>query len=213
MAVIDIHTHLLPQQPGTALVALDCNSSELASGHLFSVGIHPWSAGENVQTRLEEMSRLLSDPSVLAVGECGLDKLKGPSPDIQTDVFLRQVELSERFNKPVILHVVRCFDAVTALRKRLKPRQRWLIHGFRGGEMQARQLLDLGFDLSLGMKANSDTVRAIPSDRLLLETDGLCHLDEVVCKVSMERNVSDDEIRLLAADNASDFLNLSCILH
>ena len=82
---------------------------------------------------------LLANTWVPAVGECGFDALKGPSHDLQEQAFVRQVQLSEQFRKPMILHVVRDFDSVIRLRRTLKPEQPWLIHGFRGGPEQMSQ--------------------------------------------------------------------------
>ncbi len=212
MKVLDIHTHVLPDQPGLALVALDCNPDGIVAGHLFSAGIHPWTADENTSGRLDLLYRMLHDPSIAAVGECGLDALKGPSLEIQTDVLIRQIGFSETFEKPVVLHVVRCFDQIIALKKRLKPAQRWLIHGFRGGWQQARQLTALGFELSLGLKSRPETMRFMPSERLFLETDGQCAIERVVEMAAAVRNVSPDAVRLDASRNASDFLGHSCFV-
>lgn len=213
MEILDIHTHVLPEIPGTALVSADTNVSKPFGRHFYSAGIHPWYAGDNATQKFDALCTMLSDPSVLAVGECGLDALKGPSMEIQTDVLIRQLELSESLQKPVILHVVRCFDAIISLKKRLKPKQRWLIHGFRGGPQQAGQLLGLGFELSLGLKSDAAVMAVVPSSRLFLETDGKCDIEDVVKLAASARCISACQIRQLAITNASDFLGHACIVH
>ena len=140
MNILDIHTHVLPQVPGTALVCIGCGPlPENEEGHWFSAGLHPWDVTEDFENQLDALEILLANPWVPAVGECGFDTLKGPSHDLQEQAFIRQIELSERYAKPMILHVVRDFDSVIRLRRTLKPEQPWLIHGFRGGPEQCGQ--------------------------------------------------------------------------
>jgi len=71
----------------------------------------------------------------------------------------------------MVLHVVRRYAEIIALRREARPSQRWIIHGFRGGAILARQLLAKGFDLSVGERFNAEAVRAIPAGRLWVETD------------------------------------------
>ena len=57
------------------------------------------------------------------------------------------------------------------LRRELKPGQRWVIHGFRRKPELARQLIDAGFDISIGTKHNIGVPAAVPAGRLFHETD------------------------------------------
>lgn len=193
MNILDIHTHVLPEVPGSALVCIGCGpipDGALEQGHLFSAGLHPWDVTESFENQSSVLEKLLANPQVLAVGECGFDTLKGPSHELQEQAFVRQVELSEQFRKPMILHVVRAFDSVIRLRKQLKPTQKWLIHGFRGGPEQMNQLYSNGILVSFGLKHNPETVRQVPSDRLFLETDGKCSIGDVIRVVEHERDGS-----------------------
>ena len=87
----------------------------------------------------------------------------------------------------MILHVVRDFDSVIRLRRTLKPTQPWLIHGFRGGPEQMNQLYSHGILVSFGLKHNPESLKSIPSDRLFLETDGHCSIQEVIQAAAMAR--------------------------
>ena len=183
MKIKDIHTHVLPDEPGTALVCIGCGpipEGALGEGQCFSAGLHPWDITDDVYNQLNELEKLIANPQVLAVGECGFDTLKGPSHKLQEQAFIRQVELSEQFRKPMILHVVRDFDTVIRLRKQLKPQQQWLIHGFRGGPQQMEQLYAHGILVSFGLKHNPESLKQVPSNRLFLETDGKCPIQEVI---------------------------------
>ena len=179
--------------PGSALVCIGCGpipDGALEQGHLFSAGLHPWDVTESFENQLGVLEGLLANARVLAVGECGFDALKCPSHELQEQAFIRQVELSEQFCKPMILHVVRVFDSVIRLRKQLKPNQPWLIHGFRGGPEQMNQLYAQGILVSFGLKHNTESVRQVPSDRLFLETDGKCSIEDVIRAVEHERDGS-----------------------
>ncbi len=206
MEIRDIHTHLLPQDPGTALVCVGSRPLPAPQGHWFSVGLHPWDVTGDDENELESIGEMAQNPQVLAIGECGFDTLKGPAHDLQEQAFIRQVEISERVRKPMILHVVRDFDSVIRLRKQLNPTQPWLIHGFRGGLQQANQLYTHGIQVSLGLKANPQTLQQIPSDRLILETDGLCPITHVIQTAAAARNQSAVTIEEQIINNSNVFL-------
>ena len=206
MEIRDIHTHLLPQEPGTALVCVGSGPLPAPQGHWFSVGVHPWDVTGDDENELESIGEMAKNPHVLAIGECGFDTLKGPAHDLQEQAFIRQVEISERVRKPMILHVVRDFDSVIRLRKQLKPTQSWLIHGFRGGPQQADQLHTHGIQVSLGLKANPQTLQQIPSDRLFLETDGLCPITHVIQTAAAARNQSVVTVENQIINNSNVFL-------
>ncbi len=141
-------------------------------GGTYSVGIHPWDTSEPLRLRtLVELCRQAALPQVVAIGECGYDRLRGGDMSRQRAVFELQARLAERLGKPLIIHCVKAFDELLASRRRLRPRQEWIIHGFRGKPEQARQLLAAGFSLSLGLKYNPDTEKIIPGGRLYRETD------------------------------------------
>lgn len=107
----------------------------------------------------------------MAIGESGLDRLRGASLDRQEAIFRRQVAISESVGKPMILHVVKAFPEIMRLRRELSPAQPWVIHGFRGKPQLAAELLREGFYISLGERFNRETAEIIPADRLFVETD------------------------------------------
>ncbi len=181
MNLFNRHTHLLCHDAWVNRSPGD----ELIDGYTYSVGVHPWNAAKFDLKALQEAA---SSPLVAAIGETGLDALRGPSLDVQEAVFRRHVELSERLGLPLIIHCVKAFDRLVAIRKEIKPSQTWIIHGFRGKPQQARQLLDAGFHLSLGPRFNPDSARIIPADRLHIETDDtFMPITEVAAAVAAAR--------------------------
>ena len=206
MNILDIHTHVLPREPGTALVCIGCGpipEGALEQGYLFSAGLHPWDVTDSFENQLDILQKLLANPQVLAVGECGFDALKGPSHELQVQAFIRQVELSEQFGKPMILHVVRDFDSVIRLRKQIKPTQSWLIHGFRGGPAQMNQLYAQGILVSFGLKHNPDALKTVPSNRLFLETDGNETIVKTIFLASALRATSPETIQYQITQNTT----------
>jgi len=136
----------------------------------FSCGVHPWYS-EDAEPQLKFLREIAGDSRIVAIGEAGLDKLKGPDLSVQKNVFEQQIQLSEQLQKPLIIHCVKAWDELLQIHKKYAPKQPWVIHGYRGKPEQARQLLSHGFYISLGEKFNSDTLREIPVDRLFCETD------------------------------------------
>ena len=188
MKILDIHTHVLPEEPGAALVCIGCGPLPREEGHWFCAGLHPWDVTEDFDKQLDKLEKLLANPQVAAVGECGFDTLKGPSHELQEQAFVRQVRLSEQYAKPMILHVVRDFDSVIRLRRILKPVQPWLIHGFRGGPEQMNQLYSQGILVSFGLKHNPESLKSVPWDRLFVETDGAGPVEDVISMAASVRN-------------------------
>jgi len=169
MNYIDFHTHQIPASKDVIAVVEGRDTW----------GIHPWKADE--EFAVPDLS------GKLAIGECGLDGLRGPSLERQEEVFIQQIRLSEEFEKPLIIHCVKALDRLLQLHKELKPKQLWMLHGFRGKPQQLRSLLDAGFFVSFGFAHNEESLRICPIDRLLLETDA----DEVRSIEELYNNVAE----------------------
>ena len=136
----------------------------------YSLGIHPWHAADTTPNKLETLHSQAALPQVKAIGETGLDK-NSPAPELQLALLHKHIALSESLHKPLILHVVGTYNDIVAIRKKIRPAQPWIIHGYRGKPQLTAELLRHGFYLSLGQRYNPQSATLIPSDRLLLETD------------------------------------------
>ncbi len=126
-------------------------------------GIHPWT--------LAEPPFPPEDSRILAIGECGIDKLCASPLPLQREAFLRCVSESRRLRKPLFLHCVRAIDECLALRRETHATEPWIWHGYRGGATQLRQLLPHGFYFSFGFNFREESLLACPLPRLLLESD------------------------------------------
>ena len=168
----NIHTHT-SIQPETEILSL---SPEQLSTDIHveyaSVGIHPWNLTlEDSEHQWEALCQSVKDKRIVAIGECGLDKLKGPSMELQTAIFKQEAALAEDSSLPLIIHCVKAFNELILLKKEISPRQPWIIHGFRGKLSLALDCIRHGFYLSLGSRFQTDTLKAIPLERLFIETD------------------------------------------
>jgi TatD DNase family protein len=172
---VDIHTHSFLPSNNLAIrnLTFPMAGKVFASDEkgLFSAGFHPWYADTFSMELMEELTVWTSDKRFIAIGECGLDKNSKTPFEIQVSVFERQITLSEKVQKPMIIHCVGCFNELLALKKKMNPKQMWIIHGFRGKPQLAGQALNAGCALSFGEHFNSESVRLTPTDRLFIETD------------------------------------------
>ena len=150
----------------------------------------------------ELLERAAAHPSVAAIGETGVDRLRGAGIDTQTDVFRRHIALSESLRKPLILHVVKALDIILAVKKECRPAMPWIWHGFRGNATMAKQLADNGILLSLGSHFNTDAAASIPADKLLVETDeSTADINETAARIAACRHISLPEVIALASEN------------
>lgn len=170
--IIDCHTHLAPPRPEAVVSASPAGFAPLA-GQLYSLGIHPWRPEEATEENLSLLARLAETPEVVAVGEAGVDALRGGPMYRQMLTLRRQIAISESVGKPLVVHDVKAHDVVIGLRRDLRPRQPWILHGFRARPSVAQMMLRAsgGFYFSFGPRFNAETLRAVPRDRVLAETD------------------------------------------
>ena len=144
----------------------------------YSVGIHPWSSISALNDEgfanecINAMQRKLSMESVALIGESGLDSLRGANLDVQRQLFIRQIQLSETYRKPMIIHCVKAFPELLEIRKTTGASQLWIIHGYRNKNEQARQLMQHGIQISFGPRFNEGAMKlAWEKGMMWLETD------------------------------------------
>lgn len=136
-----------------------------------SVGIHPWFISNDWEQDFLLIEKYAQSDLVIAIGETGLDKKCTTDFFLQKQVFERHTLLSERLEKPLILHIVSAYDELLHYKNLFKPKQQWVIHGFRGNEILAKQLLEKNIFLSLGEKYNPNTLRFLRKHTFFTETD------------------------------------------
>lgn len=170
MQVVDIHTHHKPANAGTAIISTTPEEFKPEAGEYYAVGFHPWHlpTGEDSWKLLTET---LMHPQVLALGEAGLDKLRGGDFQQQIQAFKRQIEMAGKLGKPLIIHCVKYYNELMELKRNTPSDIPWIIHGFRGKKELAAQLVAQGFYLSFGFLYQPEALKSTPLDALFLESD------------------------------------------
>lgn len=145
-----------------------------------SIGIHPHEADRHLRepALLTRFRRLADRPRVVAVGECGLDYFYEHSTKTNQVQLLRwQLDLAAEHNLPLIFHVRDAFDDFWPIFDAY-PKLRGVIHSFSATEKELEQILSRGLFVGLNgimtftkRPEQLAAARAVPLDRLLLETD------------------------------------------
>lgn len=139
-----------------------------------AIGLHPLHIKEeDFEESFSEYEKLAKNSKVVAIGETGLDR-HGEDLEKQEKVLRKHIELSKKTSLPLILH---CRKAHKELIKILKEEEglKGVVHCFTGGKKEAEEYMGMGFYLGINgviFKMNmEDTLREVPLERVLLETD------------------------------------------
>mgnify|MGYP002623806397 CR=1 FL=1 len=195
--ITNFHSHDTAAQQ--AIISVDVKDFKPQYGKVYSVGIHPWHIGDDWQQQVERLQEIAQHQLVVAIGETGLDSLKGAPLDVQELVMQAHINIAAAAEKPLIIHCVRTSQQILKL-WRDNPHAHnvaWIIHGFRGNENVARELLDAGFYLSFGSKHNEQALAITPLDHLLVETDdeSSASIDDVLKAVAQVKQCSPRRLR------------------
>ena len=174
----NIHTHHLNKdaESTVSIRSLYGDFMQASSGVVCSLGLHPWYLEDHEQL-LKELEQFAGLPNVLAIGECGLDKLCRTDWELQVSLFIRQIELANKLNKPLIIHCVRAFDELLSLLDKHTPAVPVIVHGFNKKNVIAEKLiarrmyLSFGTAITNGESPATQALKHIPADRFFLETD------------------------------------------
>jgi TatD DNase family protein len=213
-------------EPASWPKALELAASN--QGITCAVGLHPqeaklWNPGTG-----EELKRLAAMPLVSAVGETGLDYHYENSPrQKQKEVFELHIELALEAGKPLIIHCREAYEDLLAVLN--GARCRGVVHCFSGDARQAEAFLALGLYLGIDGPVTypkshelKKAVEAVPSDRILLETDSPylppqphrgqrnepAYLGLIAEEVARIKGLSREELETAAEKNARLLFNL-----
>ena len=201
MQFFNLHTHKFSANSNILELVNQYPWEFDASVPKYSIGIHPWHISENrLENDLNIIEAKLQLNACLALGECGLDKRIEIPIDVQISVFEKQILLAEKYQKPLVLHLVAAFDELIAIKNKLQISVPIVIHGFSKNQQVAKQLIDNGFYLSFGkyLLRNPElesVFNSIPNDRFFLETDTIEEtIEEVYNLAARYKNISLEEL-------------------
>jgi len=205
---IDIHTHRQPCIDGNVLQVgnLYSDFGRVEEGMLCSIGLHPWYLQDSKEL-LKGLKEYALNEHVLAIGECGLDKVCETAWGLQEDIFREQVALAKAVQKPLVIHCVRAFAEVMQVLDEIQPGVPVIFHGFNRNRNIADKLLQKGYCLSFGAAvlrdgALADVVREMPGDRFFCETDDAAiEIADIYQRVAELRETPVDDIILQVEEN------------
>lgn len=169
---------------GNASESVEALKLAESDDRLFStVGCHPtrcleFENCESPENYINQLRTVLKDggDKIAAFGECGLDydRIQFCPKDVQIKYLKMQLDLNKEFNKPLFLHCRNSADDLFEIVKEYN--MTGVVHSFDGTIEEANKFLDLGFYIglngcSLKTEKNLETVKDLPIDKILIETD------------------------------------------
>jgi len=187
MQQVNIHTH----KRGNGIYILDISDGRKRENkELCSQGIHPLFVS---CTKLEDIEQAAATNEIAAIGEVGLDRNSAVSLEKQLCLLRAEIEISEKYGLPLIIHCVKAYPELISLYRMKKPAQAWIIHGYNNNKEILAELLKHGFYISGGKKLlNPDSnisrlISDIPLSRLFLETDDSDYTLETIYAQAAEK--------------------------
>jgi TatD DNase family protein len=174
---VDIHSHSSIQDPNILTIQSFDVVDSINTDQPYSVGFHPWYLYESkINDFHEQFKTLINHSNCFFIGELGFDRLKNKDTNLQRKIFEYQYEISISLSKPFIFHCVKSYDILLEYKKKLNPNSKWIVHGYRGNQVLAKQLIEKKIIISFGssiMKENAfaNEFRSLPLDSFFLETD------------------------------------------
>ena len=212
----------------TNMLALD-----IASKHDFiypTVGYHPSEANDINSDDLIFLEELINENKVYAIGECGLDYYwVKDNKETQKWLFKAQIELSIKYDLPLVIHCRDAINDVYEVLKDYKGRVKFVMHCYSGSKEMALEFIKLGGYISLGgpvtfknSKEPKEVAKLVPLDKLLIETD--CpylaphpyrgkrnepsYVRLVLSEIAKLREMDELELEHLLDNNSISFFNL-----
>ena len=192
-------------------------------------GIHPEEVDDITDKDLEELAKLAKNEKVIAIGEIGLDYYwTDDNKSRQKEIFIHQLELARKLEKPAVIHVRDSKDDVIEILKDYQD-LKIQIHCFSDDLETLEKYMQMGFYISIGgvVTFNNGTneqnaARNVPIERLMLETDspyltpepyrGLRNdprrVVEVARVVAQLRDMKIDKLAKRTYNNTKEFFNL-----
>ncbi len=175
---INIHTHKKPQSSEEFVIrnAFLVSPSKLnALDYSISVGIHPWLIQADWHLQIDKLKKLLNLPKVIALGECGIDRVKDIHISTQYEVMEAQIELNRYIAKPYIIHCVRAYSDIAYFLKKMDASV--IFHDYRGNIEQTKKLnkdnvfFSFGKSLLQPSEKLKEVITYLSPEKILLETD------------------------------------------
>jgi len=208
---VNIHTH--KPENGDIILLNAFPDALQSSDKYYSYGIHPWDIDNiDVESQIEIIDKISSENKILALGETGLDRAIKSSMDKQKEIFIKQLDIANKYNLPVIIHCVRTWNDILSIRKNGKYQNPWIFHGYNGNLQTANQIIKAKCYLSFGKlliinNKLQDVFLKLPIDHIFLETDDSnLKIEEVYDKAAELYDICIDDLKLSIFKNFTTLL-------
>jgi TatD DNase family protein len=174
---INIHSHSATIHTETTIINLHNNFDTVTRAGYYSMGLHPWYiTPDNWREELLSLKKWYGYKNVIAIGECGLDKVCSTEFSFQQEVFIEQIQIANEIRKPLILHCVRAYEELLHLLDGRLVKVPVIFHGFAKQSLPlAKKIISRGYYLSFGKTLQSYNMRSmlrlLPIEQIFLETD------------------------------------------
>lgn len=183
----EIYQHMADNQVSHALcISVDLETfpdvlaiAESRDNLYASVGVHP-DYEDCVEPTVEQLVELASHPKVVAIGETGMDYYRTPGPlKWQQDRFRAHIRAARETSKPLIIHTrAASEDTLRIMAEEKAEEAGGVMHCFTESLEVAKAAMDMGFYISFSgivtfknAKELKEVAKAVPLDRILIETD------------------------------------------
>lgn len=192
-----------------------------------TIGISPNDVEDLV--KVDSLDELLNEKKIVAIGEIGLDYYwNKENKDIQKELFIKQIELANKYNLPIVIHTRDAAVDTIDILKNHPCNKKGVFHCCPLNQELIKEGLKLGFYISFSgnitfKNAKSDAcIGLVPLDRILIETDSPYLAPEplrgtrndsrnvklVAQKIASVKNLSLEEVAKITYDNANRIFNL-----
>ncbi len=197
-----------------------------------SVGISPNDLCTNWEKDVEKIDEILKNETskkLVAVGEIGLDYHYETNKDWQKEAFVKQIEIANKYDLPIIIHTREAVSDTIEILKQNPVNKKGIFHCCPFNRELIKEGLKMGFYISIAgpvtfknSKNAEEIANLVPLDRLLIETDSPYLAPEPVRgtrndsrnvkytaqKIAEFRKVSLEEIAKATYENAKNIFNI-----
>ena len=198
--------------------------------HIFATcGISPNDIEEQVEKDIEEIENLAKNRKVVAIGEIGLDYYwNKDNKELQKQVFIKQIELANRLNLPIVIHTREAVMDTLEILKTHPVNKKGVFHCCPLNQELIKEGLKLGFYISFSGNVtfknakSAGCIELVPLDKILIETDSpylspephrgekntSLNVKLVAAKIAEVKNEKIEKIAEITRKNAKNIFNI-----
>lgn len=212
---INIHSHKQSSPTQFFIENLYKDFAKVTESGYYSTGLHPWYlTAESPGESFTEVKEVSTEPNVLAIGECGLDKVCKTPMELQVAVFIDHIKLANEVRKPLIIHCVRAYGEILKLLQQHHPGVPVVFHGFNKNKETLLRILDSGHYVSFGQfitdKDKAKILCHVPLNQFFLETDNSpIGIETIYAAVASAKNISLEALSLQLTKNLQSVFNIT----